>query len=105
MYPEGGICYEKTGAERVDRDAERRENSALRANGKRSGRSPHRFAKRPRRERPDGTEKRNRKRESAHAERMKETKREQRYAHNPSYCMIRPDADDACEDVVSTSSS
>lgn len=36
---------------------------------------------------------------------MKETKREQRYAHNPSYCMIRPDADDECEDVVSTSSS
>ena len=77
----------KRGAERVDRDAERREKQRLR------------------RKRPDGTKKRNRKRESAHAERMKETKREQRYAHNPSYCMIRPDADDECEDVVSTSSS
>lgn len=32
-------------------------------------------------------------------------KRQQTYAHNPSYCMIRPDADEDDDDVVSTGNS
>ncbi len=32
-------------------------------------------------------------------------KKQTHYAHNPSYCMIRPDASDDGEDVVSTGSS
>ena len=32
-------------------------------------------------------------------------KKQTHYAHNPSYCMIRPDVSDDGEDVVSTGSS
>ena len=32
-------------------------------------------------------------------------KEKTRYAHNPSYCMIRPDADEEDDDIVSTGNS
>ena len=36
---------------------------------------------------------------------MENKKKAERYAHNPSYCMIRPEAEEDGEDVVSTGSS
>ncbi len=36
---------------------------------------------------------------------MKKAEKDTRYAHNASYCMIRPDAAEEDEDVVSTCSS
>ena len=37
---------------------------------------------------------------------MSETEKEYRYAHNPNFCMIRPDADDPDdEDIVTGSQS
>ena len=75
--------------DRVDRDAYKREQERLA------------------REREARTEKRNSARSFAHTVRRgsKMKKKQTHYAHNPSYCMIRPDASDDGEDVVSTGSS
>ncbi len=36
---------------------------------------------------------------------MSEREQDYRYAHNPHYCMIRPDADDPDDDIVTGSQS